>query len=85
MERLAFEKEFPDIEQGYVSYLIDRIMLQNDGSLNEAAAETSALFSTGVGSDVDTQWGRDYYYQKYFPKTISAISRHMNIDSNLHV
>ena len=85
-ERKAFEKAFPDMEKAYINYLIDDSLFKyQDGNLSEAIAESSAMFSTEPAPTSKTQWARDYYFQKFFPKTIAAVSKFVLPNSNIYL
>ena len=75
-ELKAFFANSSDIERGYVSYLTDKLsFIEKDGHISEAVAETNALLSTAPGADYDGNLARDYYFQKYFPRTIAELSK----------
>jgi hypothetical protein len=77
-ERLAFVQAFPDLEQEYIKYFIEKLNHEsgNLGGARETLAESNALLSIGLGhKDIAV---RDYYLQKYFPRTIAVASKILN-------
>lgn len=75
-ELKAFLENSSSIERGYVDYLTDKmIFMEKDGHISEAVAETNALLSTAPGADYIGNLARDYYFQKYFPRTIAELSK----------
>lgn len=84
-ERADFMRAFPDIEQQYVDYFIDRIAHYGGylGGAMEVVAEGNALMSTDTGYDVLA--ARGYYLQKFFPKTIAVLSKLEMPHSNIYV
>lgn len=84
-ERADFMRAFPDIEQQYVDYFIDRLAHYGGylGGAMEVVAEGNALMSTDTGYDVLA--ARGYYLQKFFPKTIAVLAKLEMPHSNLYV
>ena len=84
-ERADFMKAFPDIEQGYIDYFIDRVEHYGGylGGAMETVAESNALMSTWIGHDILST--RCYYLQKFFPNTIAVLSKILMPNSNLYV
>lgn len=84
-ERADFMKAFPDIEQGYIDYFINRVEHYGGylGGAMETVAESNALMSTGAGYDVSS--ARGYYLQKFFPRTIATLSHVLMPNSNIYV
>ena len=82
-ERLAFIQAFADIPQEQISYFIDKKdhYMGKDGGLVETVAEINAILSTATGKDHYSS--REYYLQKYFPRTISIASKLLMPDSNI--
>lgn len=85
MEKSAFLKAFPDVQQDYISYFINGI--ESCGGIDrapaEVVAETNAFFSTDF--TVDRLSSRAHYLQKYFPRTIAQGAKLLNPNSNLYV
>ena len=83
MEKSAFLKAFPDVQQDYISYFINGI--ESCGGIDrapaEVVAETNAFFSTDF--TVDRLSSRAHYLQKYFPRTIAQGAKLLNPNSNL--
>lgn len=74
-ERKAFEKSFSGLEQDYIQYFISKLKHHSGkhGAEKETVAEANALFSTDPGLSDDAV--RDYYLQKFFPKTLAIASK----------
>jgi hypothetical protein len=87
-ERKMFMEAFPGIERKYVNYFIDQIDHYQGklGGMSEVIGDANSLLSnyTGSASD-DVMLTRGYYLQKYFPKTIAAVSKHIMPNSNIYV
>jgi hypothetical protein len=86
-ESTAFTKNFSTSEQNYIKYFIDKIThyQSNNGHIQETAAEINALLSTEPAGCDKMFWIREYYLQKYFPKTIAAASKILNPNANIQV
>lgn len=77
-ERANFIKNCPKQEQKYIDYFIEKEGHYNEenGGAAEFVAETNALLSTATGSGCNDHLNtRDYYLQKYFPRSIAAASK----------
>ena len=84
-ERADFIKAFPDAEQEIVDYFIDKSehVCGYAGGVEEVVAENSAILSHDTGND--DLYTRQYYLQKYFPKTMAAMSKHTMPNANLYL
>lgn len=77
-ERENFIKNCPKQEQKYIDYFINKEDHYNgeNGGAAEFIAEANALLSTSTGSGCnDHLQTRDYYLQKYFPRSIAEASK----------
>lgn len=77
-ERANFIKNCPKQEQKYIDYFIEKEGHYNEenGGAAEVVAEANALLSTATGSECNDHLNtRDYYLQKYFPRSIAAASK----------
>ena len=84
-ERADFMKAFPNLEQSYLDYFIDKIAHYGGetGGAEETVAEANALLSPDSGQNDISM--RGYYLQKYFPRTIAAASTFLMPHSNIYV
>lgn len=84
-ERLAFIQACSSIPQKEIAYFIDKLdhYMGKDGGLVETVAEINAILSTATGKDHYSS--REYYLQKYFPRTIAIASKLLMPDSNIFV
>ena len=90
--RKAYEEEkgefltaFPDVARTYMNYFIGDISDKTvaiNRSPSETIAEINALLSTGLVPEAMN--ARNYYLQKYFPRTIVAASTLLMPNSNLY-
>ncbi|MCD8378556.1 MAG: hypothetical protein LUB59_07200 [Candidatus Gastranaerophilales bacterium] len=75
-ERETFVKSFANTQRDYVSYFIDLDKI--GGRKNQGAAETIAEANMLTGAPSGLRVMRAYYLQRYFPKTIAYITKHIN-------
>ena len=80
-EREAFNKYHSDEEREHVSYFTRAKGHYNGalGGLMEIVAEANALTKTYTDEKIQSLSPRTQYLQQYFPKTISAICKEMNL------
>ena len=84
-ERADFMRAFPEIEQDYIAYFIDRLDHYSGylGGAMETVAEGNALMSTDTGFDALA--ARGYYLQKFFPRTMAVLAKLEMPHSNIYV
>ena len=78
-------RAFPEIEQDYIAYFIDRLDHYSGylGGAMETVAEGNALMSTDTGFDALA--ARGYYLQKFFPRTMAVLAKLEMPHSNIYV
>ena len=79
-ERIAFMKDFPNLQRDFISYFIslDNPQSRGNQSQREVIAESNNILSTpkqGEGMEF-----RKYYLQRYFPETIAYLAKKLNPD-----